>query len=296
MPKALKNILYVQPSVCNRLNQSTGDEFINIIQEYLENQMSPGYGVKVRSIKYGGELPTSEYYICIATPYIVEEILKGEREGYDGAIVGCFGNLAVRQAREVVKIPVVGPGEAACYVACLLGDKISIITTGARIQHKNLKLNEKYHHQFYTSIQRELQAQGLLDRVVSIRTTNISSEGGIGAFTEEGLISECKVLLEQGKKAIEEDGADVLVLGCALMMGVANKIQEDLGVPVVDPTLTALKVTEMLISMNLTHSPLSYPFTNVQADKCAILYPPSLKGYHGYANLKDQTKPPSRQV
>jgi allantoin racemase len=286
MHKETKNILYIQPSVSNSLNQNVSDGFNKIIQEYLDKQMSPGYGVSVRDIKYGGELPTSEYYICVATPYIVDEILKGEREGYDGAIVGCFGNLAVRQAREVAEIPIVGPGEAACHIACLLGDKISIITTGARIQHKNLNLNEKYHHQFYTGIQRELQAQGLLGKVVSIRTTNRSSEGGIGALTEEGLTSELKALLKQGRKAIEEDGADVLVLGCTLMIGVADKLQEDLGVPVVDPTLTALRVAEMLISMNLKHSPLSYPFTSVQADKCAILYPPSLKGYHGYANLK----------
>jgi allantoin racemase len=282
MSKTLKKILYVQPSASNRLNQNASDEFNKIIQKSLDNQMSPGYSVNVKSIKYGGELPTSEYYICIGVPYIVEEILKGEREGYDGAIVGCFGNPAVRQAREVVKIPVIGPGEAACHIACLLGEKISIITTGARIQHKNLEVNEKYHHQFYAGIRRELQAQGLLDRVVSIRSTNRSSEGGTSAFTREGLASELKALLKQGRKAIEEDGADVLVLGCALMIGVAEKLQKDLGVPVVDSTLTALKVAEMLIAMKLNHSPLSYPFVNVGADKCAILYPPSLKGYHGY--------------
>jgi allantoin racemase len=282
MPDAMKRILYIQPSVNSNLNKNAGDRFNKMIQRHLDKLMSPGFTVGVRSIKYGGELPTSEYYTCIATPYIVEEILKGEREGYKGAIVGCFGNLAVRQAREVAAIPIVGPGEAACHVACLLGERISILTTGAIIQYKNLKSNEKYHHQFYTSIQRELQAQGLLDKIVSIRTTNRSSEGGIGTFTEEGLTTELKALLKLGRKAIEEDGADVLVLGCALMMGVADKLQADLGIPVVDPTLTALKVAEMLISMNLKHSPLAYPFTNVQADKCHILYPPSLRGYHGY--------------
>ena len=87
--------------------------------------------------------------------------------------------------------------------------------------------------------------------------------------------------LEQGKKAIE-DGADVLVLGCALMTGIAEKLQEELGVPVVDSSLAALKIAEMLISMNLTHSTLSYPFTSIKADKCLLLYPPTLKGYHGY--------------
>ena len=278
----VKKILYIQPSVSSKFNQKTSDKFNKIIQLELDRQMSPGYSLFVKGIKYGGELPTSEYYVCIAIPYIVEEILKGEKEGFDAAIVGCFGNLGVRQAREVVSIPIIGPGEAACHIACLLGDKISIITTGAVIQHKNLKLNEKYHHQFYTSIQRELQAQGLLDRVVSIRSTNRSSEGGTTAFTKEGLTSEIKALLKQGRKAIEEDGADVLVLGCALMMGVADKLQDDLGVPVVDSTLTALKVAEMLISMKLNHSQLSYPFVNTKADKCVILYPPSLKGYHGY--------------
>lgn len=280
--KAVKKILYIQPSVSDNLNPSAIDRINRIVQEYLDRHTSPGYKVNIRYITYGGELPTSEYYICVCAPYIVEEILKAEKEGYDGVIVGCFGNLAVREAREVVKIPVIGPGAAACHVACLLGDKISIITTGSIIQHKNLKLSEKYHHQFYASIRLELQAQGLLDRVVSIRTTNRSSVGGIAALAEENLAHEVEALLKQGRKAIEEDGADVLVLGCALMIGAADTLQEDLGVPVVDPTLTALKVVEMLISMNLTHSVLSYPFTGVQADKCTILYPPTLKGFHGY--------------
>jgi len=280
--KAVKKILYIQPSVSDNLNPSAIDRINRIVQEYLDRHTSPGYKVNIRYITYGGELPTSEYYICVSAPYIVEEILKAEKEGYDGVIVGCFGNLAVRGAREVVKIPVIGPGAAACHVACLLGDKISIITTGSRIQHKNLKLSEKYHHQFYASIRLELQAQGLLDRVVSIRTTNRSSAGGIAALAEENLAHEVETLLKQGRKAIEEDGADVLVLGCALMIGAADTLQEDLGVPVVDPTLTALKVVEMLISMNLKHSVLSYPFTEVQADKCTILYPPTLKGFHGY--------------
>jgi len=278
----VKKILYIQPSASSKLNQDSSEKFNKMIQLELDRQMSPGFSLTVKGIKYGGELPTSEYYVCVAVPYIVEEIIKGEKEGFDAAVVGCFGNLGVRQAREVVSIPVIGPGEAACHIACLLGDRISIITTGAIIQHKNLKLNEKYHHQFYTSIQRELQAQGLLDRVVSIRNTNRSSEGGTAAFTKEGLSSELKALLKQGRKAIEEDGADVLVLGCALMMGVADKLHEELGVPVVDSTLSALKVAEMLISMKLNHSPLSYPFVNVKADECTMLYPPSLKGYHGY--------------
>jgi allantoin racemase len=277
----LKNILYIQPSVADKLNPHNY-KFNRMVQGSLEKYLSPGFVIAVKGIQYGGELPSCRYYASVAIPYIVEEIIQGERDGFDGAIVGCFGNLAVNEAREVVRIPVVGPGAAACHIACLLGDKISIITTGARIQHKGLKLNEKYHHEFYADIRKEIQAQGLLGRVASIRATNRSSAGGTAAFVKDGLASEVKALLEQGRKAIEEDGADVLILGCALMIGVADQMQENLGVPVVDPTLAALKVTEMLISMNLQHSLLAYPFQNVEADKCPIIYPPALKGYHGY--------------
>ncbi len=286
MSETSKKILYIQPSARKKSTQEVNDKLNSVTQKYLDKNISRGYKITVRDIDYGGELPASEYYISISAPYIVEEIIKAEKEGFDGVIVGCFGNLAVKQAREVVAIPIIGPGEAACHIACLLGDKLAILTTGARIQHKNLKLNEKYHHQFYASIRRELQAQGLLERVVSIRTTNRSSEGGLTALTEEDSSNEYDALLEQGRKALEEDGADVLVLGCALMMGVAEKLQENLGVPVVDPTLTALKIAELLISMNLKHSLLSYPFTSIQADKCLLLYPPTLRGYHGYKSEK----------
>jgi allantoin racemase len=277
----IKKILYIQPSVGDKLNPPD-DNFNRMVRESLEKYLSPGFEIAVRGIQYGGELPSCGYYASVAIPYIVEEILQGEKDGFAGVIVGCFGNLAVNEAREVVRIPVVGPGAAACHIGCLLGDKISIITTGARIQHKDLKLNEKYHHEFYADIRREIIAQGLLGRVASIRATNRSSSGGTAAFVKDGLASEVKALLEQGRKAIEEDGADVLILGCALMMGVSDQLQKDLAVPVVDPTLAALKVTEMLISMNLQHSVLAYPFKNVEADQCPIIYPPTLKGYHGY--------------
>lgn len=267
----MKKLLYVQPSATNKYN--------DMVQDSLDRYTDSGFKAVVRNIEYGGDVPSCKYYACVSVPYMIEEILKGEKEGYSGVIIGCFGDPGIDEAREVVSIPVVGIGAAACHIACLLGDEISIITTGDGVQHKNLKLNEKYHHQFYKEIRRKLQLQGLLDRVVSIRTY-MSSVDENAAPADEG-IADVDALLEQGRKAIEEDGADVLVLGCAFMMGVADKLQEFLGVPVVDSTLAAVKVTEMLISMNLKHSVLAYPFNNVGAEKTSILYPPTLKGYHG---------------
>ena len=116
---------------------------------------------------------------------------------------------------------------------------------------------------------------------MSIKTHRSVVEGA-GASARKGP-TDVEGLLDQGRKAIEEDGADVLVSGCAFMMGVAERLQKELGIPVVDSTLAAVRVTEMLISMNLTNSTLAYPFKNVDADKCNILYLSArAKGLSGY--------------
>ena len=208
--------------------------------------------------------------------------LTSYTEGFDATIVACFGNPGVKEAREVVRTPVIALGESACYIAALLGDTIGIVTAGAKIQHQDLRLNDNYHHQFCAAIRRELRINGLANRVVSIRCVDVSSAGGIETISERDLSEETELLIQQGKKAIEENGADVLILGCAGMIGVAEAIQNELGVPVVDATLVSLKIAEMFISLGLTHSTLAYPFKNIRADECPIIYPSGLKGYHGY--------------
>lgn len=52
-------------------------------------------------------------------------------------------------------------------------------------------------------------------------------------------------ILREGKIAVNEDAAECIVLGCTGMAGQATKIQETLGVPVLDPVLMGLKVAEL---------------------------------------------------
>jgi allantoin racemase len=43
-------------------------------------------------------------------------------------------------------------------------------------------------------------------------------------------------------------------------MGVSDKMQESLGIPVVNPAIAALKVLEGLVIAGLSHSKKAYPF------------------------------------
>jgi allantoin racemase len=59
----------------------------------------------------------------------------------------------------------------------------------------------------------------------------------------------CERLLSEGHKAIEEDGAEVLILGCAAVYGLYQEMQERLGVPVIDSVLAPFKYAEFLAGL-----------------------------------------------
>ena len=54
-------------------------------------------------------------------------------------------------------------------------------------------------------------------------------------------------ILEEGRKAVEEDGAEVILLGAGMMVGYSEELQRKLGVTIVDPITCAVKTMEALI-------------------------------------------------
>ncbi len=67
-------------------------------------------------------------------------------------------------------------------------------------------------------------------------------------------------LVEEGRKAVEVDRADTLILGCMSMgfLGVAEEMSEALQLPVINPGRVSLKMAEALVGAGLSHSNLAY--------------------------------------
>jgi allantoin racemase len=67
-------------------------------------------------------------------------------------------------------------------------------------------------------------------------------------------------IVSVGQRCVEEDGAEVLVLGCMSMafLGIDAQVQQRLGVPVVSPVIAALKAAETMLAHAITHSRLSW--------------------------------------
>ncbi len=77
-----------------------------------------------------------------AGPEILRLVRDAERDGCDAAIIWCAGDPALRAARELVDIPVIGPGEAMRILASMIGTKPCCITPEIPVLEMRRDLNK----------------------------------------------------------------------------------------------------------------------------------------------------------
>lgn len=98
--------------------------------DYLRALARPGTKVDVAQIGVGPPAIESRVDSVQAGPEILKHVKRAEEEGYDAAIIWCGGDPALDAARQLVDIPVIGPGESMRLLASMLGKKPSGVTPG----------------------------------------------------------------------------------------------------------------------------------------------------------------------
>jgi allantoin racemase len=209
------------------INPNTFLDMTRSIGEAADRYAKPDTQVVTVSPERGPLSIEDHYDEALAAVGVMEEVKKGEKEGFDGYVVACFGDPGLYACREITEKPVVGIAEAALFMACMLGHRFSILSVLSRIEALMHDLLKKY---------------GVESRCVSVRCTDIP----VCDF-ERLKDTAKKVLLQVGKQAVEEDGAEVLCLGCAGMAGLDEELEKELKVPVIDPVVAALKFVEGLV-------------------------------------------------
>ncbi|MCK5046037.1 MAG: aspartate/glutamate racemase family protein, partial [Candidatus Heimdallarchaeota archaeon] len=156
-------------------------------------------------------------------------LVKENEEKFDAFINACHCDPNLDALKEITKIPVVGIGEASMKIASMLGHKFSVVS-GAKHSIPNKEaVIRKYH---------------LQDAMASVR----APEGDVSKLSGE------EKYLQAAKLAIEEDKAEVIVLGCAGMTGLDKKMQKKLGVPVLDGVVCALIIATGLVKYGVSTS------------------------------------------
>jgi len=216
------------------INLNTSEAITNKMRDVVLKIKHSDTEVEVMSPDSGPIAIDSSYDEAYAVPATLEVVKKANNRGFDAIILGCFCDAGVEAAREISDIPVIAMEEATLALAITLGNKFSIMT------EKQPRVAMKELH---------IRRAGLLNRLASIRPLGLS-------VTE--LDAEPEETKQKGlylaKKMVNEDGAEVIIMGCAAMAGYSASIQQQLHVPVLDPTTVAFKWAEMVVDLRLMHS------------------------------------------
>ncbi|WEX75512.1 aspartate/glutamate racemase family protein [Sinorhizobium numidicum] len=195
-----------------------------------------GHGTKIiaATSKSGPASIEGHYDGAIAVPGLLLEIREGQAAGVDAAIIACFDDTGLEAARMLADIPVVGLCESAVMTAALLSQRFTVVTT---LERSRVLIEDLVRRRY-----------GMGDRA-KVRAADIPvlelEDKASGALLK---------LKRQIELALEDDGAEAIVLGCAGMADLAQSLQREYRVPVVDGVSAAVKQAEALVAQGLTTS------------------------------------------
>jgi allantoin racemase len=216
------------------INPNTSESMTEAIAVECRKVAASGTTVHVISPDYGPRSIETHTEDAIATAATIEAVLKYRDDGYDAFVIACFIDPAIRAIREIVDVPVIGIAEAAAHLAALVSSKFSVVTVMRRLEHQ---------------IEDTIERSGLADRCVSVRSVNLSV---LGIDNDLGVTLDA--IEAEARLAMEEDGAEAILLGCAGLGPIDKELQSRLGIPVLDGCGCAIKLAEALNGYGVTTS------------------------------------------
>ena len=159
------------------------------------------------------------------------DLIRSYEDEADAFVLACACDPNLRLLREVSKKPVIGIGEASMYMAAMLGNTFTILQTDTYSIPNKINLVYDYH---------------MDRRMASVR---LAEEGAGDLFSR---------YLNAAKKAMKEDGAEVIILGCAGLCELADQLTQALGVPVLDGVACGLAMAEGMVRCGRTTSKAHY--------------------------------------
>lgn len=216
------------------INPNTSESFTKKIQIVASQYALPTTQVTAKNPDSGPRSIESIYDELLSSTGTLQLALAN-LENFDAFVIACYSDHpTVYALREITEKPVLGIAEASMLMACMLGYKFSVVTT-----------NNEWEPLLWDAVKH----YGLAERCASVRTT------GMAVLELESSEQDTQSLIEQAaRKAIQQDRAEVICLGCAGMTGLDKYLEKSLGVPVVDGVVAALKLLEGLVGYGLRTS------------------------------------------
>lgn len=150
---------------------------------------------------------------------LVRERIAADKDAAAAYVIACYSDPGLHAAREATKRPVFGIAECGLYAALARADRFGVIA----IKQRSIRRHYRYMRQI-----------GVMERMAGERALEMSvAETASG----EGTLARMTAI---GRALRDEDGAEVIVMGCAGMARHRKPLEDTLGIPVIDPTQAAV--------------------------------------------------------
>lgn len=214
-------ILVVNPIVRSKITEHVDKAYLKL--------KTGDVSIDSACLRKGPRFIETEEHERLAVPGLLRVVKEGEKQGYDAIIINCFGNPGLEESKRRVNVPVIGAGESSFLKVKAGKKRFSVLTTVQEAVERVRRNTVKY---------------DVSELLASVRP--------IGMHVIELLQTERlrKALIREGKKALMNDNAAVIVLGCTGMAGNAEWLSKRLNVPVIDPTRAAIEMAIKLITHN----------------------------------------------
>ncbi|MER7949264.1 aspartate/glutamate racemase family protein [Streptomyces sp. NPDC096079] len=215
------------------VNVNTTRSITDAIGRQAAAAASPGTEIVPLTPDFGAESVEGNYESYLAAIAVMEAV-RAYPEPFDAVIQAGYGEHGREGLQELLDVPVVDITEAAATTAQFLGRSYSVVTTLDRT---------------VPLIEERLHVAGLSARCASVRASGLPV-----LALEEDESTTVEAIVEQAARAVEDDRAEVICLGCGGMAGLAELVVERTGVPVVDGVSAAVTIAESLVRLGLSTS------------------------------------------
>ena len=212
------------------VNVNTTDSMTQAIAQQARGAAAEGTEIVPLTPRFGAESVEGNMESYLAAVGVMDAVASYGQD-FDAVIQAGFGEHGREGLQELGTAPVVDITEASAHMASLLGRSYSVVTTLDRT---------------VPLIEDRLLLAGLDRRCASVRASGLSV-----LQLEEDSAAAVRAIAEQAKQAVEQDGAEVIILGCGGMTGLEEAVREAAGTPVVDGVAAAVKLVESLVSLGL---------------------------------------------
>lgn len=216
------------------INPNTTQGMTETIRLAAEAVAAPGTSIVATSPSMGPVSIEGHYDEAVSVLGILDEVRRGEIDGCSGYVIACFGDPGLLAARELAQGPVLGIAEASMHAASFIAGGFSIVTTLDRTREIARRLVDEY---------------GMARRCRSIRATDLAV-----LDLEKPGSSARQIITEECWRAVKEDRAEAIVLGCAGMAALSTEIGREIGIPVVEGVTAAVKLVEAILALGLRTS------------------------------------------